>query len=142
MPQEQRVTLNFPSFTITGGSGIYARASGTGSLWKTLIPSSVGAFGKDIWDGTLLVTGLAFDTTAPVLRGAVTKTVVARGVKLVRVRYRLSALDETDGAVPVSCRPPTGTRFKIGRTVVTCSATDRSGNTARARFTLIVRARR
>jgi hypothetical protein len=95
MPEGQAVTLNFPSFTITGGSGIYSGASGT-----------------------------------------------PRGVKRARVRYRLSALDETDGALPVTCRPPTGSLFKVGRTVVTCSATDRSGNTGRARFTVTVRARR
>ena len=84
MPEGQAVTLNFPSFTITGGSGIYSGASGTGTFRKLLRPASAGAFpepgmaiGKDIWDGTVLVPGLAFDTTAPVLRGAVTKTVVA-----------------------------------------------------------------
>jgi hypothetical protein len=150
MPEGQAVTLNFPSFTITGGSGIYSGASGTGTFRKLLRPASAGAFpepgmaiGKDIWDGTLLVPGLAFDTTAPVVRGATTKNVVAPGgVKRVHVRYRLSALDETDGALPVSCRPPTGSLFKVGRTVVACSATDKSGNTGRARFTVTVRARR
>ena len=57
-------------------------------------------------------------------------------------RFRVSALDETDGAITVSCRPATGSRFKVGRTIVTCSATDRSGNSGRARFTVTVRARR
>jgi hypothetical protein len=148
MPPEQRVTLHFPSVMITSGSGIYAGASGSGTLSKTLIPGSTGVvergpFGKDTWDGTLLVAGLAFDTTAPVLRGATAKTVVRpRGAKLVRVTYRVSAVDETDGAVPVSCVPRTGSRFKLGRTLVSCSATDKSGNTARARFTVTVRARR
>lgn len=144
MPPEQRVTLHFPSVTITGGSGIYAGASGTGTLTKLLIPGGFGgALGKDTWDGTLLVAGLAFDTTAPVLRGAIAKTVVGpRGAKLVRVTYRVSATDETDGAVPASCMPRTGSRFKLGRTVVSCSASDDSGNTASARFTVTVRARR
>lgn len=141
---EQRVTLHFPSVTITGGSGIYAGASGTGTLTKFLIPGSLGgAHGTDTWDGTLLVAGLAFDTTAPVLRGAIAKTVVGpRGAKLLRVTYRVSATDETDGAVPASCIPRTGSRFKLGRTVVSCSAGDESGNTASARFTVTVRARR
>jgi len=141
---EQRVTLHFPSVTITGGSGIYAGASGTGTLTKLLIPgTSGGAHGTDTWDGSLLVAGLAFDTTAPVLRGAITKTVVGpRGAKLVRVTYRVSATDETDGAVPASCIPRTGSRFKLGRTAVNCSASDESGNTASARFTVTVRARR
>jgi hypothetical protein len=141
---EERVTLHFPSVTITGGTGIYAGASGSGTMVKTLIPgTSGGAHGKDVWDGTLLVPGLAFDTVAPVLHGATAKTVVRpRGAKLVRVTYRVSATDETDGAVPVSCIPHTGSRFNLGRTLVNCSATDKSENTARARFTVTVRAQR
>lgn len=141
-PEEQNATLNFPSATITGGSGSYAGASGSGTLRETL-SHGVSAFGKDTWEMTLLVPGLAFDTTPPVLRGAVTKTVLAaRGVKLVRITYRVTALDETDGSVPVACTPRTGSRFKVGRTLVNCSATDKSGNTGRARFTVTVRARR
>jgi HYR domain len=142
-PEEQNVTHHFPSATITGGSLRYAGASGSGTLRKTLIPGSTGAFGKDTWDMTLLVPGLAFDITPPVLRGAVAKTVVAaRRVRLVRVTYRITALDETDGSVLVACTPRTGSRFKIGRTVVNCSAMDKSGNTGRTRFTVAVRARR
>jgi hypothetical protein len=143
MSEGQSVTLNFPSATITGGSVSYAGASGTGTLRKTLNPGSIGAFGKDTWEMTLLVPGLAFDTTPPVLRGAVTKTVIAaRGVKLVRVTYRVTALDETNGSVPVTCTPRPGTRFKVGRTVVNCSATDKSGNTGHAGFNITVKARR
>jgi hypothetical protein len=135
---ETAAALNFPSFTITGGSGIYAGASGTGRLRMTLVP---GARGKEMWDGTLLVAGLAFDVTAPTLRGAVAKTVVApRGVKQVRVKYTVYGRDETDGAVRVSCQPPPGSLFKIGRTLVTCSATDKSGNTRSAHFTVTVKA--
>jgi len=143
MPQEQKVTLHFPLVTITGGSGIYAGASGTGTLTKLLNPGGSGAFGKDIWDATLHVDGLAFDTTAPLIRGAVTKVVLRpRGAKLTRVAYRITAVDETDGSRPVSCRPPSGTHFRLGRSVVNCSAADKSGNTAHASFTIIVRARR
>ncbi len=103
--------------------------------FRRRLPEPGMTIGKDIWDGTVLVPGLAFDTTAPVVRGATTKDVVApRAAKRAHVRYRLSALDETDGALPVTCRPPTGSLFKVGRTVVACSATDRCGNTGRARF--------
>jgi len=47
-----------------------------------------------------------------------------------------------DGAVAVSCRPASGSRFKIGRTNVTCSAADKTGNTATARFTVTVKRKR
>lgn len=55
------------------------------------------------------------------------------------VRYRAVAVDETDGVVTASCAPGSGTRFPAGRTVVSCSATDRAGNVARGAFAVVVR---
>ena len=55
------------------------------------------------------------------------------------VRYRAVAVDETDGVVTASCAPGSGTRFPAGRTVVSCSATDRAGNVARGAFVVVVR---
>jgi HYR domain len=93
--------------------------------------------------GTLSVPGLEFDVSPPVLKGIVSKTVRApRGAKRMRVRYNVSARDEVDGAVRASCRPKSGSRFRIGRTVVNCSATDGSGNMATARFRITVKPRR
>jgi hypothetical protein len=60
----------------------------------------------------------------------------------VRVTYKVTATDDVDGPVPVACRPSSGSRFKIGRTIVTCSASDKTGNTATARFTVTVKRRR
>ena len=57
------------------------------------------------------------------------------------VRYRAVAVDATDGVVTASCAPGSGTRFPPGRTVVSCSATDRAGNVARAGFAVRVRVR-
>ena len=65
-----------------------------------------------------------------------------RGAKRARVTYTVSARDEVDGSVPVSCQPRPGSRFRIGRTAVNCSAIDGSGNTATARFTITVKRRR
>jgi len=78
--------------------------------------------------------------SAPTLSGALSKTVRApSGVKRLRVSYTVSANDEVDGPVPVSCRPTSGSKFKIGRTVVRCAAMDRSGNTRKAKFTVSVK---
>ena len=55
------------------------------------------------------------------------------------MRYRAVAVDATDGVVTASCAPGSGTRFPPGRTVVSCSATDRAGNVARAGFAVRVR---
>jgi hypothetical protein len=130
-------------FAVSGGSGRYAGASGS-----LVYRSSVGAgnpacrcgTATDRWSGTFTVPGVEFDTTPPVLSGAVSKTVRAsRKKRRVRVRYTVTAADTVDGSLPVACRPRSGSLFKRGRTRVTCSATDSSANTARARFTITVR---
>jgi HYR domain-containing protein len=134
----------YPPVTIAGGSGLYAGASGTVTLEQhAAYTPDGGAAGTDKWAGTLTVAGVEFDVTPPTLRGAVGKTVRARNrLKRVRVTYRVTGRDDLDGAVPVTCRPSSGSRFKIGRTVVKCSSTDRSANTRTARFTIIVKASR
>lgn len=131
------------AFTITGGSGIYAGASGGGTVTHQYSPTPSGSSGTDTWTGTLSVPGLEFDVTPPTLSGAVNKTVRARkGSKRVRVTYRVTASDAVDGSVPVSCQPRSGSRFKIGRTFVKCSATDTSANANTERFRVIVKRKR
>ena len=127
------------AFTITGGSGIYAGASGGGTVSHLASPTSSGSVGTDTWTGTLSVPGLEFDVTPPTLSGAVNKTVRARkGSKRVRVTYRVTASDAVDGSVPVSCLPRSGSPFTIGRTLVKCSATDTSANAKAGRFSVTV----
>jgi hypothetical protein len=126
------------SFTITGGSGRFAGASGAGTITHVSNgPPNWG--GRDTWAGTLAVSGLEFDSTAPTMRGAAISVRAPRGKKSARVVYKVAARDEVDGIVPATCRPPTGTLFRIGRTTVRCAATDKSGNTASATFTITVR---
>ena len=128
------------AFTITGGSGIYAGASGGGTVSHRV--SSTSGSGRDTGTGTMRVPGLEFDVTPPTLSGAVNKTVRARkGSKRARVTYRVTASDAVDGSVPVSCRPRSGSRFKIGRTIVKCSATDTSANAQAGRFRVTVKRR-
>ena len=51
--------------------------------------------------------------------------------------YSVSATDVVDPAPTVACTPPSGTTYAIGNTTVTCTATDRAGNTA-TRFVLVI----
>lgn len=126
-------------FTITSGAGIYERASGRGTVETNV----GGGRGTEQLPGTLVVPGIEFDVTPPTLVGATAKTIHApKGAGRVRVTYLVSARDDVDPGVPVSCSPRSGTRFPIGRTVVTCSATDTSGNTKAAKFVITVRTRR
>jgi hypothetical protein len=132
-------------FTITGGSGKYAGASGSLS-YKATVSVMDGACqcgtARDTWTGTLAVPSLDFDLTAPTFTEAVSKAVrAAKGAKRMRVRYSVTATDAVDGSVPVACEPRSGSFFKLGRTRVACSATDGSSNTARAQFTVTVKRR-
>ena len=126
-------------FTITGGTGPYAGASGSGKLERDLDAGR----GTERWIGTLVVPGLDFDVTPPTLSGTRSKTVrAAKGARRVRVTYAVTARDAVDDTVPVTCAPRSGSRLPIGRTVVMCSATDSSANTATARVVVTVKARR
>ncbi|MFF2327716.1 MULTISPECIES: VWA domain-containing protein [unclassified Streptomyces] len=56
-------------------------------------------------------------------------TVRAKDKNGVSVTYDATAEDATDGTLPVTCTPPSGSLFPVGSTTVTCSATDSAGNT-------------
>jgi hypothetical protein len=53
------------------------------------------------------------------------------------VKYLLPvATDGAGKAVPVTCTPAPGTAFAVGKTTVTCSASDGAGNSAKTTFTV------
>ena len=123
-------------FTITGGTGVYQSAAGAGRAARAL----GGGVGAERWTGALTAPGVEFDLTPPTFIGARSKTVrAAKGTRRVRVTYTVTASDDKDGAVPVTCKPLSGSRFPVGRTLVRCSAADASANTSNASFTVIVR---
>ena len=134
---EQEPVRNEPqAFTITGGTGAYQGASGSGTVERSLS----GGIGVERWTAMLTVPGLEFDTAPPAIIGAVSKTVRApTSAKRARVSYKVTARDAVDGAVAAACKPRSGSLFKVGRTVVTCTAGDTSGNNAAARFVITVR---
>jgi hypothetical protein len=49
-----------------------------------------------------------------------------------------TATDLVDGVVAVECDPASGEKFPLGDTTVTCTATDKKGNTATASFDVVV----
>ncbi|MET9626437.1 VWA domain-containing protein [Lentzea sp. NPDC006480] len=56
------------------------------------------------------------------------------------VTYRASATDSRGEQLPVTCTPPSGTKFPVGVTRVTCTATDARGNTGTDTATITVTA--
>jgi hypothetical protein len=141
----QSIGTQTQTFTVTSGTGIYAGASGSGTLTRALgaVADDGARHGNETWQGTLTVPGLAFDLVAPTISGATSRTaVVRRHAKRVRVRFNVTAIDDVDGPVPVTCKPHSGSRFRIGRRHVHCSTTDTSANVATASFRITVRPHR
>lgn len=105
---EQEPIRNEPQdFTITGGTGSYVGASGSGRVERSL----GGGVGGETWNATLEVPEFQFDLMPPTLSGATSKTVrPPKGARSVRVTYAVSARDDVDRAVPV-CSPRSGSRF-------------------------------
>lgn len=54
------------------------------------------------------------------------------------VDYQVTASDLCSSGVLVTCDPPSGFRFPVGTTTVTCTATDQAGNVARCTFEVTV----
>jgi hypothetical protein len=124
-------------FTVTGGTGAYADASGSGSVVTVGILQVRQA---NAFAGTLVAPSATFDLTPPVIAGASARVVRApKGKRAVRVRFAVSAQDDVAGPVAASCMPASGSSFRIGHTRVTCTATDSSANTATATFTITVK---
>ncbi|MFC3300388.1 HYR domain-containing protein [Arthrobacter agilis] len=79
------------------------------------------------------------DVLPPRIADAADVAAVSNGVSGAKVAYSLpSAIDTLDGVVPLDCLPASGTRFRIGTTTVTCTATDEAGNTRTSTFDVVV----
>ncbi len=79
------------------------------------------------------------DVLAPRIADRSDVQAVSNGASGAKVKYTLpSAIDTHDGAVPLTCDPASGSRFVIGVTTVTCTATDESGNTRTSSFDVVV----
>jgi hypothetical protein len=130
---------------IVRGTQKFAGASGSLKVTNHVDPPSCGADGcrgaaTDTWTGTLVVPDVEFDLTPPVLRGTAPRSVTApKKARFVRVRYSVTAQDAVDRSVPASCKPASSSRFKVGRTKVTCTAKDSSANVATATFAVTVK---
>ena len=86
--------------------------------------------------GTFTVT--VQDKTAPVVTVPADITVNATGPNGAVVTYTASASDLVDGPLAPTCTPSSGSTFALGSTTVTCSVTDKTGNTGSASFQVTV----
>jgi probable HAF family extracellular repeat protein len=80
------------------------------------------------------------DSTPPALMLPSDITVPATSTAGAVVIYGARAKDLVDGDTTVTCTPPSGYTFPVGSTKVTCTSTDRHGNTATGSFMVTVTA--
>ncbi len=118
-------------------SGFYASIelpSGGQSTFQHLTPT-------DDQTGRLRIvrTLLPADATPPVITVPADITVNATSPAGANVTYTVTATDENPTNPIVTCTPASGTTFPIGDTNVACTASDASGNTATASFTVHVK---
>ncbi|MBV8079981.1 MAG: choice-of-anchor D domain-containing protein, partial [Actinobacteria bacterium] len=89
---------------------------------------------------TVSLSGFGVDTTPPVIgswQGPTAFNATSPSGSVVSYTSP-TAVDAVDGTVPVMCTPVSGSTFAIGATTITCTASDTSGNTATATFTITV----
>lgn len=102
----------------------------------------VGAFRDDTPRGTDAGSAYVFevepDTTPPSLSVPPDTRVETTGSAGAVVSYSVSASDNRDPDPAVVCTPASGSTFAVGTTLVSCTATDASNNSARASFNVNV----
>ena len=151
VPANRMVTAN----ALGGAKVTYAPPSATDVVDGSDPVSCLPASGSTFALGTTVVSCGATDSAgsttqatftvtvadvAPVLVGVpANQTVTATGAGGATVTYAPPrATDVVDGSDPVSCLPASGSTFALGTTAVTCTATDKAGDTTRATFTVTV----
>ena len=104
---------------------------------------SGGAFGSaiDSEDSYLAKWGCGLDSTPPTLScpRSVLRNDAFGSPPGEIVTFAVEADDDQDPAPAIVCVPPSGSFFPRGTTVVTCTATDASGNESTCQFPVTVR---
>jgi hypothetical protein len=127
------------SYAVTASDdGVVVCAPGSGSTFAlgTTAVVCTATNGGGSTSGGFNVT--VVDTKAPVLSLPAAITAEATGPAGTAVAYTATASDVVEGSVAVTCAPASGSTFAAGTTVVSCSATDSAGNTARGTFNVTV----
>lgn len=111
----------------------------SGSMFKlgtTLVRCSATSVSGERTDGSFSV--IVVDDAVPVLKLPDDVKVEATEPSGAIVKFEASAFDEIDGEMRVTCDRASGSLFPVGRTTVTCTASDLSSNPARGTFTVDV----
>lgn len=118
--------------TVQGGQAIVT--IGTEGV-TTVTYSAVDAVDNVSPEGSVTIR---LDRTAPVLTVPDPIGVETTDADGAVVSFAVQAADALDPSPTTQCTPTSGSRFAVGTTTVTCSATDAAGNAAEDRFTVAV----
>ena len=89
--------------------------------------------------GTATQTITVKDTAAPVLDGLLNQSIEAVSTSGATASFTVTATDNIDTAPVVICSAASASIFALGETIITCTATDASGNSAGGSFTVNVK---
>ena len=99
---------------------------------------AVDGCGRQSSNCTFTVT--VTDSTPPTIHCPTNVTVSSSSSDRTPVNFLVAATDNCDPTVTVVCTPPSGSLFPIGTTLVSCTATDQSGNSSARSFPVVVQA--
>ena len=78
------------------------------------------------------------DTSPPTFKVPHSILKQADNLQGTKITYDANASDTVDGNAVAICDPPSGSTFPVGLNKVNCTATDKSGNTAKTSFSVII----
>jgi hypothetical protein len=110
------------------GDYLFALSETAGTVVITNPPGASPALSDDFPTTIRVHVVEAQDTTAPVLSLPDDIEAEAEGPGGAVVVYAVTAIDDVDGPVDVTCVPASGSTFPIGTTEVACNAIDAAGN--------------
>ena len=116
----------------TDGNTLLESSSNTFSI----IVDPICSADEELVDGTCQLIPEP-DTTKPVITVPDDITIETESTG-VAVTYTVTASDDVDETITISCDPPSNYFFSVGTTMVNCTSTDSSGNSASASFNVTV----
>ena len=132
-----KAPVSYPAPSTSGSCGTVTCTPPSGSIFDvgtTTVNCAEGSGAKCSFTVTLA------DNTPPKLTCSNGVTVTApSGKTSTPVDYPAPTGTDNCSSVDIKCSPPSGSTFNIGNTLVTCTGTDSSVNTAQCFFTVTVR---
>ncbi|MGI9102795.1 MAG: HYR domain-containing protein [Terriglobales bacterium] len=133
------VTFTASALDAVDGPRPVSCTPGSGTVFpvgNTTVTCSSTDLSRNSASGTFIVT--VTDTVPPSITVPLAVDAAAVNASGATVSYIATAADIVDGPLVPTCSPASGSIFPLGKTLVTCSATDHAGNSASGQFSVNV----